>query len=95
MDKTKYYVKRAIRLMVQLLKDGGKYNLYRYLKRRYKHELKAKIYISTDTCPDEYPQRTLYQAEVFQEDNEDGLIYVTIATTLDEVMDNLKEYLDE
>lgn len=79
--------------MISLLKKEGVYEFFRKLKRRYKRELQATIYISEDTCSEGY-QGTLYQAEVFQTEHEPDLIFVSVCGDIYELLLNLEEYLN-
>lgn len=79
----------------ELFKDSGLYKEFRRLKRRFKREILADLFIVRDE-EEGNPDNKFFTAEVTREwDDDIELVYMQGARTLDGLLRELEDYLDE
>lgn len=79
----------------ELFKDSGLYKEFRRLKRRFKREIFADLFVVQDE-EEGYPDNKFFTAEVTREwDDNIELIYMQGAKTLDSLLRELEDYLDK
>ena len=93
MITSKGLISFARREQRKLLQQAGLEKEWRRLQRRFRKELGADIYLYQDSCPEFY-NGPLYVTEVVK-NLPDGLIYVTVKSSVDEVVRDLEDYLNE
>lgn len=93
MYTTRGIIKKAYRSMIEMLTKEGLLNEFRIIKRKFSKQLKATIYIYEDACPEFY-EGPLYVAEICK-DLPDGLLNTIVQPSLDLLLRELEDYLNE
>lgn len=92
MNTEKGTIKAALREQRKILQQAGLEKEWRKLQRRYKREQGASIFLYKDSCPEFY-NGILYVAELVNW--EDGLLNIVVKNSVDSVLRELEDYLNE
>lgn len=93
MFTTRGLMRKAHKKMLHLLEAEGLQDEFRIIKRQFKKDLEATIYIYVDNCPEFY-EGPIYVAEIFKE-LPDGLIHTIAQPTLELLFRELEDFINE